>query len=172
MKVSLPMQRKQVVAKILPVTRVALIALIVWGALGALARPIAAEEALSPEALEIANQLNCPVCQGQSVRDSNSELARQMRQLIQQKLDQGESREQILQYFVDRYGVGILREPPRQGFLWLLWWGPVIGLVVGILVVFLYLRGRGNSTGDPADALSPEALERVERWLGAEGEVR
>jgi cytochrome c-type biogenesis protein CcmH len=166
------MQRKQVVARILPVTRVALIALIVWGGLGALARPIAAEEALSPEALEIANQLNCPVCQGQSVRDSNSELARQMRQLIQQKLDQGESREQILQYFVDRYGVGVLREPPRQGFLWLLWWGPVIGLVVGILVVFLYLRGRGSSTGDPADALSPEALERVERLLGAEGEVR
>jgi len=131
-----------------------------------------AEEALSPEALEIANQLNCPVCQGQSVRDSNSELARQMRQLIQQKLDQGESREQILQYFVDRYGVGILREPPREGFLWLLWWGPVIGLSVGIVLVALYLRRRGTSADTTIEEVSPETLAQVEQWLGAEGEAR
>ncbi len=129
-----------------------------------------AEEPLSPEALEIANQLNCPVCQGQSVRDSNSELARQMRQLIQEKLDQGQTREEILAYFVERYGVSVLREPPRQGFLWLLWWGPAIGLVIGILVVALYLRQRRPATEEPASEMPPAALERVERLLGPEGD--
>ncbi len=132
--------------------------------------PVHAEEPLSPEALEIANQLNCPVCQGQSVRDSNSELARQMRQLIQEKLDQGQTREEILAYFVERYGVSVLREPPRQGFLWLLWWGPAIGLVIGILAVALYLRQRRPTTEESASDAPPAALERVERLLGPEGD--
>lgn len=137
---------------------------------------IAAEEALSPEALEIANQLNCPVCQGQSVRDSNSELARQMRQLIQEKLDRGESREQILQYFVDRYGVGVLREPPRRGYLWLLWWGPVVGFIVGTVILVLYLRSSRRVTGkdqsEQLAALETQDLESLEQLLRAEGEVR
>ncbi len=133
---------------------------------------VRAEEPLSPEALEIANQLNCPVCQGQSVRDSNSELARQMRQLIQQKLDAGESRDEILQYFVQRYGVSVLREPPRQGYLWLLWWGPVVGLVIGILLVAVYLRRRGESSSNGMVPVELEELERVERLLGAEGDAR
>lgn len=133
---------------------------------------VRAEEPLSPEALDIANQLNCPVCQGQSVRDSNSELARQMRQLIQQKLDAGESRDEILQYFVERYGVGVLREPPRQGYLWLLWWGPVAGLVIGIVLVAVYLRRRGEPSSDVVVPVELEDLERVERLLGAEGDAR
>ncbi|MDW7981327.1 MAG: cytochrome c-type biogenesis protein CcmH [Thermomicrobium sp.] len=133
---------------------------------------VRAEEPLSPEALEIANQLNCPVCQGQSVRDSNSELARQMRQLIQQKLDAGESRQAILDYFVQRYGVGVLREPPRQGYLWLLWWGPVIVLAVGAVVLVLYLRRHVRGPGETHPTAPPEELERLERVLGVEGDAR
>ncbi len=134
--------------------------------------PVRAEEALSPEALEIANQLNCPVCQGQSVRDSNSELARQMRQLIQQKLEAGESREDILQYFVDRYGVSVLREPPRQGYFWILWWGPLVGLVGGTLLLVLYLRRRDSAVGGVEEPVPSEELRRVEQLLGPEGRVR
>lgn len=136
----------------------------------ALALPLAAaaEEPLSPEALAIANELNCPVCQGQSVRDSNSQLARQMRQVIQQKLDAGESPEAIKAYFVQRYGIEILREPPREGFIWALWWGPVIGLVVGGAVLFAYLRR--VSSQPPSEEIDSEALQRVEERLlsGAE----
>ncbi len=136
----------------------------------ALALPLAAaaEEALSPEALEIANELNCPVCQGQSVRDSNSQLARQMRQVIQQKLDAGESPEAIKAYFVQRYGIEILREPPREGFIWALWWGPVIGLALGGAVLFAYLRR--VSSQPPSEEIDSEVLQRVEERLlsGAE----
>ena len=131
---------------------------------------VAAREQLSPEALKIANELNCPVCEGQSVRDSNSQLARQMRQVIQQKLDAGESPEQIKAYFVERYGIGILREPPKQGFIWALWWGPVVGLVFGGAVLYAYLSHRASAAERQDADLDTEELRRVEERLLSEAE--
>jgi cytochrome c-type biogenesis protein CcmH len=109
---------------------------------------VMAEEALSPEALKIANGLNCPVCEGQSVRDSNSQLARDMRRTVQEKLDEGYTEQEVYDYFVDRYGVGILREPPKSGFFMTLWWAPVIGLAIGALALgtFVTQRRRGGRT--------------------------
>jgi cytochrome c-type biogenesis protein CcmH len=101
-----------------------------------------ADEPLSPTALEISNKLNCPVCEGQSVRDSNSQLARDMRRTVQERLDQGYTEEEVYDYFVDRYGVGILREPPRSGFFLTLWWAPVIGMAIGILVLGTFIAQR------------------------------
>jgi cytochrome c-type biogenesis protein CcmH len=106
-----------------------------------------AKEALSPEALEIANRLNCPVCEGQSVRDSNSQLARDMRATIQDKLNEGHTRDEVLDYFVDRYGVGILREPPKSGFFLTLWWAPVIALAIGVLVLGTFVAQRHRKAG-------------------------
>ncbi|HUZ01922.1 MAG TPA: cytochrome c-type biogenesis protein CcmH, partial [Thermomicrobiaceae bacterium] len=112
-----------------------------------------ADETLSPEALSIANSLNCPVCEGLSVRDSTSQLSGEMRQLIQTKLDQGETRQQIMDYFVHSYGVGILREPPKQGIMGALWLGPIVGLVLGaVLLGAFVLQRRGRSPGPGAGA--------------------
>ena len=107
----------------------------------------AADEPLSAEALSIANSLNCPVCTGESVRDSSSQLAHDMRALIQQKLDQGQSRQQIMDYFVNAYGITILRQPPKHGFSLALWWIPVVAVIAGagILVSFLTQRRRWNA---------------------------
>lgn len=110
------------------------------------------DDALSPQALEIANGLNCPVCEGQSVRDSNSQLARDMRQRIQQMLDDGYTEEEVYDYFAhpDRYGPGILREPPKDGFFMTLWWMPVIGVAIGALVLGTFVtqrRSRSSGTG-------------------------
>jgi cytochrome c-type biogenesis protein CcmH len=124
-----------------------------------------AEEALSPEALSIANELSCPVCQGQSVRDSNSELARQMRQVIQRKLEMGESPDAIKAYFVERYGIEILREPPRAGTTLALWWGPPVGLAVGAILLVAYLRQRGRNAEELSTEVDPAALRRVESHL-------
>ncbi|WP_051914667.1 cytochrome c-type biogenesis protein [Thermorudis peleae] len=134
------------------------------------AYPVFAAEGLSPEALKIANELNCPVCEGQSVRDSNSQLAGEMRQLIQQMLDAGQTPDQIKAYFVQRYGVGILRDPPKEGFVWTLWWGPVVGLVIGIAVLTLYFQSRKRpSAVQPADETDLTDVEAVaQRWLTSE----
>lgn len=122
------------------------------------------DEPLSPEALSIANSLNCPVCQGESVRDSNAQLAHDIRQLIQQKLDQGQTRQQIMDYFVSRYGVTILRQPPKHGFSLALWWIPVGATMIGLLILggFVTQRqrlaraGGGDSILTEADLDDPD----------------
>ncbi|MDI3340561.1 MAG: cytochrome c-type biogenesis protein CcmH [Sphaerobacter sp.] len=132
---------------------------------------VAAEEALSPEALEIADALNCPVCEGLSVRDSNSQLSQDMRRQIQRMLDEGKTRQEVLDYFVDRYGVGVLREPPKEGFVLTLWWGPVIGLAVGVVVLATFLRqrrARGKravATGDVDEAAGADLQAYEQRLL-------
>jgi cytochrome c-type biogenesis protein CcmH len=100
------------------------------------------DEPLSPEALSIANALNCPVCTGESVRDSSAQLAHDIRQLIQQKLDQGQTRQQIMDYFVNAYGITILRQPPKHGFSLALWWIPVAALLAGLLILLGFLTQR------------------------------
>ena len=70
---------------------------------------------------DISDELMCPVCQGQTVAESNSKLAISMREVIKSKLKNGESKEQILSYFVKQYGDNILAKPPLKGFNMLLW---------------------------------------------------
>jgi cytochrome c-type biogenesis protein CcmH len=132
-----------------------------------------AEQTFSPQALEIANSLNCPICEGQSVRDSNSQLARQMRDVIQEKVAAGESRQQIVDYFVERYGIGILRDPPKSGFILTLWWMPLIGLAVGALILGTFLVQRRARSAAASDALlndedstsDPDLQRYEERFL-------
>jgi hypothetical protein len=79
------------------------------------------------------------------VADSPSQLAQEMRAYIQRRLEAGESREAVLQDLVDRYGEGILLEPPRAGFTLLVWWLPWLSLALGGAVVALALRRRAGS---------------------------
>ena len=64
----------------------------------------------------IADQLDCPVCQGQSVKESNAQLAQQMRAIISTKIADGATDAEIFDFFATRYGVGILRDPPRRAW--------------------------------------------------------
>lgn len=97
-------------------------------------------DSLDDETRQVAKQLQCPVCNGTSVADSPSELARQMRNVIRQKLETGESPDAVLAFFVDRYGDGILMEPPRRGLGLAVWLAPVGILAVGGLLLGLLLR--------------------------------
>lgn len=113
------------------------------------------------ETFRIADQLQCPVCQGQTVAYSNAGLAQQMRILIKKKLEAGEKQEQVLQYFVDRYGQGILTTPPKTGFTLLVWLLPVAGLLVGAGTVGYVLRSwrrRWSPTAKPS-SLGPEVSQ-------------
>ena len=95
---------------------------------------------LDRKAREIGSELRCPVCQNLSVADSPSPLAGEMRAIIRQKLEAGESRQAILQYFVASYGEVILLDPPQQGFTMLVWLGAVAAVVGGAALLFLRLR--------------------------------
>src|SRR4051812_44817532 len=132
-----------------------------------LAAPVAAQAAtvVQRETQEIARTLKCPVCESQSVADSPSQLAQEMRSYIERRLEAGESRDAIVQDLTDRYGEGILLEPPRRGFTLIIWWLPIVSLAIGAAVVGLTLRRVARR---PAPAQQPvDTLPRTGAALGA-----
>lgn len=82
---------------------------------------------------DISNELMCPVCQGQTVAESNSGLAISMREVVKKKLDQGQKKEEILQYFVGIYGDTILAKPPTSGFGIILYIIPISFFLFSVL---------------------------------------
>jgi len=113
-------------------------------------------QSLDQRAHDVATQLQCPICNGESVADSPSGLASEMRGLIRQKLAQGESEQQVIQYFEARYGDTILESPPAQGFTLMIWLPPVLMLALGAYVVFVLGR---EWAATPAPALATSAAD-------------
>ena len=107
-------------------------------------------ESLDDRVNEVAHELMCPVCQGQSVAESNSNLARDMRQIIRKQLEEGKSKEEVIAYFVNRYGETILASPPPKGVNWLLWLLPGLAIIFGGLGIgiYLYRSQSGKNSGD------------------------
>ncbi len=123
---------------------------------------------LDQRVADVASQLKCPICQGESVQDSSSELAQQMRGVIRQQLQSGKSEQQVIQYFVDRYGEQIVLVPRRQGFTLLAWLVPLILLLTGAGLLFFVLRDWRASRpplDENAPGNSPEQVYAVESDL-------
>lgn len=120
------------------------------------------EDPLERQMLEIAKDLRCTVCQNQPVAESNADLARDMRQIIREQLRAGKSRQEIMQYFVDRYGDYVLLKPPFDLLGAILWIVPPLLLLVIAIFAWRYQRQRLKPT-PMAATLSPEDQERVRR---------
>ncbi|GER87254.1 hypothetical protein KDW_14160 [Dictyobacter vulcani] len=111
---------------------------------------------------DIASQLRCPVCQGESVADAPSGLALQMRGIIRQQVLAGKSDSEIIQYFSSRYGEGnIVWVPQWQGFTLLAWLVPIGLLLAGFLFLFLVVRDWRKDPG-----LAPAGLARPQPAAG------
>lgn len=78
--------------------------------------------------------LRCLVCQNQDLADSNAELAIDLRNQVYQMVKEGKSDSEIRDYLTSRYGDFILFKPPVKALTWLLWFGPFLFLVLGLLV--------------------------------------
>ena len=117
---------------------------------------------------EVATELRCVVCQNLSVADSPSEMARQMRDLIRERLAAGDRPEQVMAYFVQRYGEWVLLAPPARGLNLLLWIAP-FGAVAGglVLVVILARRWRRQPAAPEPSGVPPLGPAERER-LAAE----
>jgi cytochrome c-type biogenesis protein CcmH len=125
----------------------------------------AANQSLDDQALAIANELQCPVCENVTVAYSNATLAGQMRQVIRDKLAQGQTHDQIIQYFVDRYGEAILTQPPKHGLNLLVWLVPLAGLLAGLGVLGTVLWSRRPLSGDTAVFHEAALSDEDERLL-------
>ncbi|MCZ6732275.1 MAG: cytochrome c-type biogenesis protein CcmH [Gammaproteobacteria bacterium] len=119
------------------------------------------EDPLERQMLEIAKLLRCAVCQNQPISDSNAGLARDMRAIIREQLHAGKARDEIIAYFVERYGNYILLKPPvdRSGAaVWFL--PPLLLLVMGAFAI-MFVRRRLRQPLPPAPELSDENIARV-----------
>ena len=125
------------------------------------------EDPLDRAVLEIAKDLRCAVCQNQPVAESNSDLAKDMRQLIREQLVAGKSRDEIVDYFVARYGDYVLMKPPTERAGLLLWIVPPVLLVTLALLSWVFLRQRSQAPPPPpAPVLSAQDQARVRAARG------
>ncbi|MEU4244688.1 cytochrome c-type biogenesis protein CcmH [Actinoplanes sp. NPDC026619] len=123
--------------------------------------------ATRPESADtIAAQLLCPACQGESVAQSQSPMAAAMRDSIAQQLAAGRSPAQVRRYFVDRYGAGILTDPPHGGLGVVLWLLP-IAVVASLVVLAWRPQRRGSRAGPPSTSPAPRRLPRLWDVLAA-----
>jgi len=118
----------------------------------------AQDSALEAATTMLASELRCPVCQGNSIQDSPSELAQQMRDLIRDQLRAGKTPDEVRAYFVDKYGEWILLSPKATGLNLIVYLVPLAAVLVGGLVVWRTVkRWTGPSSADPADQVPPGA---------------
>lgn len=103
-----------------------------YGLLFILISPTFAQESISDnEVNEVAKGLYCPVCESTPLDVCPTQACADWRELIRDKLAQGETREEIYAYFALQYGDGVLAEPPRTGANLILWLFPVVAIVLG-----------------------------------------
>ena len=121
---------------------------------------------LESEAQGIDKSLMCPICPSETIDQSQTEIAEQMRRTVRERLAQGESRDQVLQFFVERYGEEILAAPPKSGFNLLAWLVPPIALLVGGGALALVVRAMRQENRRSAVAPSPVATG-LEPYLAA-----
>lgn len=149
-----------------PLARLLLLSALLLGAIA-----FAQEVQLESRVFQIARELRCPACISESVADSNSPIAQQMRVLIQDQLEAGRSEEEIYSYFVNRYGDWILLDPPKRGIHLVAWLLPIIVGVLAVITVALLARRWLAASRRPLEA-SPEELERVRAELGTSAPLR
>ena len=97
------------------------------------------------EAYQIGLLLRCPVCQGMPIADSPADMAQAMMKKIRTMTDEGRDRQEILDYFVSRYGEWVLLKPKQEGLNWIIWLVPPIVLILGLL--WAMNRARQSQTG-------------------------
>jgi cytochrome c-type biogenesis protein CcmH len=127
-----------------------------------------AHKTLDQRTQEVAEQLKCPVCQGESVADSPSLLASQMRQIIREQLRSGKSEQQVVQYFTSRYGDQIAWSPPWQGFALLAWLVPMVLLLGGTLLLFAVWRDWRMTSADKDQEVTDLAEKKALAALDGE----
>lgn len=103
------------------------------------------------------DELRCLVCQNQNLKDSNSDLAKDMRNKVYQMISAGKSNQEIVDYMVARYGDFVLYKPPFKSITWMLWLGPLLFFIVAMIAVIRIIKQR-NQAGSIEELTEEEHL--------------
>ena len=125
------------------------------------------ESEIDQKVREVAKTLRCAVCQTENIWESGAPLAHQMREVIRERVMQGQSPEEIRAYFHSRYGNYIMMEPPKRGINWLIWLAPFLLLLGGGALLWREVKGwvTQTSTSQPPPTLDQTSRRRIEREL-------
>ncbi|WP_448486492.1 cytochrome c-type biogenesis protein [Polynucleobacter sp.] len=127
------------------------------------AAPLADDPVTEQRLIAISEEMRCLVCQNESLAGSRSDLANDLRREIRVLILEGKTDEQIRNFMVERYGDFVLYRPPVKPITWLLWIGPFVILLAGIIGLMIYLRRRNQSM--PSATLSAEDNRRIDALL-------
>jgi cytochrome c-type biogenesis protein CcmH len=112
---------------------------------------------------KLSHELRCLQCQNQTLADSPSDLAADMRREIREQMKAGKSDQEIITFLTDRYGQFILYRPRVSPITYLLWFGPFVLLLAGLAMLFSYIKQRRDSIAEKP--LTAEERRRAEEML-------
>jgi len=147
-------------------TLVALVLLLfaAWPAYAVNPDEVLSDPALEARARALSSQLRCMVCQNQSIDDSNADLAKDLRLLVRERLKDGDSDRQVIDYLVSRYGEFVLLKPRLNEHTALLWGTPFGLAAIGGAIVLWQLRKRRRQPA--AVVLTADEEEKLKSLLG------
>jgi len=123
--------------------------------------------------LELTKELRCPKCQNQDIADSNAPIAADMRREVHRLLEEGKSRNDIVDFMIDRFGDFVTYKPKVNSATFLLWFGPWILVLVGLISILYFAKHKSNKKAGinkqniSEDICSNAEHEKVEKLLSS-----
>lgn len=128
--------------------------------------PMAKDPELEAKVNEIAHELRCLVCQNQTIADSHAPLAVDLKDQVREMVKKGASRDDVVDYMVERYGDFVRYRPPVKPTTYLLWIGPFILMVLGLFLLTYNLKKRKKIVKDAP--LNEEEHQKLKSILNEE----
>ncbi|WP_369601776.1 cytochrome c-type biogenesis protein [Hahella sp. SMD15-11] len=110
-------------------------------------------------------ELRCPKCQNNNIRDSNAPIAKDLRREVYRMINEGKTDEEIIQFMLDRYGQFVLYRPPLNGTTSLIWFGPLVVLILALGGVGWAVRRKARQSDAQDVSLTEEEAERLKALL-------
>jgi cytochrome c-type biogenesis protein CcmH len=131
---------------------------------------ILSDPALEARARDISKGLRCLVCQNQSIDDSDASLAKDLRVLVRERITAGDSNDQVVTYVVSRYGDFVLLKPPFNMATLVLWLGPLLLILGGLIAAILFFRKNKKIAAPASSPLTEAEKMRVAELLAEDNQ--